>query len=249
MNYSKHSRVLLALMWTGSLWLLPILLWQGHRTRQMVVRLPEAESPNSGRFGTGETGISIVGVGDSVMAGVGVRVLSDSVTARVAHGLAEELSTDVSWHARGVNGDRLEDLLVRLKEEPLLGTDIYLVSIGVNDVTGLTSLIRWHMQIIELITLLDKRARIIMLGVPPMQYFGALPQPLRQVLGIRAALLDKTLRQVADTVDRVVWLDASINFERGHLAEDGYHPNERACMEIAAKIVDALMLHGEPVEP
>ena len=235
-------------MWTCSLLLLPVLLLQGYRTRRVVVRLQEAKPPNSGRFGTGKAGISIAGVGDSVIAGVGVRVLSDSVTARVAYTLAEEHSTGVSWHANGINGDRLEDLLGRLKNESWPAADIYLISIGVNDVTRLTSLVSWHMQIIELITLLDKSAHIIMLGVPPMQYFTALPQPLRQVLGIRAALLDKTLRQVADTVDRVIWLDASVSFEQGYLAEDGYHPNERACVEIAEKIVDALTLHGELVE-
>ena len=84
-----------------------------------------------------------------------------------------------------------------------------------------------------------------MLGVPPMQYFPALPWPLRQVLGIRAALLDKTLRGAAETVERFVWFDASVGFDLRYLAEDGYHPNELACVEIAMKIVDALILDGK----
>ncbi|MCS5573911.1 MAG: SGNH/GDSL hydrolase family protein [Pseudomonadales bacterium] len=249
LNYHNHSRLVLALMWTASLVLLPILVWQGHRTRQMALRLPEAESPDSGHFGTGESEISIVGLGDSVIAGIGIKVLSDSVTARVADSLAQELSTAISWRASGINGERLANLLFRLKKEPLPQADIYLVSIGVNDVTGLTPLVRWQMQVIELITLLDRRGRIVLLGVPPMQYFTALPQPLRQVLGIRAALLDKTLREVADTVERVVWLDASVNFDHRHLAQDGYHPNEVACVEMAAKIVDALMLRRGLLKP
>ena len=73
LKYHHHSRLVLALMWTASLVLLPILLWQGHRTRQMALRLPEAESPDSGQFGTGESEISIVGLGDSVIAGIGIR--------------------------------------------------------------------------------------------------------------------------------------------------------------------------------
>ena len=245
MNFSKCSSVVLTLIWFSSFCLLPVLLWQGYFLRRAALRLPEAAPPNSGRFCSSETEMMIVGVGDSVIAGTGIGSLSNSVTARVAQTLASRFSTGVNWLTRGISGAKLEDLLARLKEEPLPGADIYLVSIGVNDVTGMTSLARWQLQVSELVTLLDERALILILGVPPMQHFAVIPWPLRQVLGVRAALLDKTFSQAAETFERVIWFDTSINFDRAYLARDGYHPNEEACVEIASKIVDSLILYRD----
>ena len=245
LNFGKYSKVLLVMMWLASSCLLPIILLQGYRVRQAALRLPNALAPDSGRFGRGAQEVMIVGVGDSVITGTGIRVLSDSITARVAHALAERFSVEVNWRSCGINGGKLEDVLKRVKEEPLPVAEIYLVSIGVNDVTGLTSLVRWQKQVVEFVNLLDEKALILMLGVPPMQRFLIMPSPLRQVFGIRAALLDKTLRRLAETVERIVWFDASAGFDIRYLAQDGYHPNELACVEIASKIVDALALLGK----
>lgn len=241
-GHRKHSRFQLALMWAGAMILLPVLLIQGFRTRQTALRMPEGESPNAGRFGEGEHGYHLVGIGDSVIAGVGVRTMEESLTACVARLYHEKGDVSVSWRAFGVNGEKLGELLLRLRHSPPPRGDLYLVSIGVNDVTRVTGLLRWQLQVIELISMLNRNSRIILLGVPPMEYFHALPQPLRWVLGIRAALLDRALEQVAELAHNVVWVDAAMKFDAAHLAEDGYHPNYEACMEIAAEIVDAVPL-------
>lgn len=245
MKYNKYPTFALALMWAASLWLFPILFWQGRQARRTAIRMPVADPPDYGRFGAGEPEISIVGLGDSVIAGVGVRRLSDSVTARVADGMAKQYAKAIKWCARGISGATLSNILACLREKPLPGADVYIVSVGVNDVIGLTSAVRWHLQLLDLISRLDQKATIVLLGIPPIQYFTALPKPLRQILGIRAAILDKALRKVSTTLDRVIWLDISVNFECHYLADDGYHPNKQACVEIAGKIVDALVIKNE----
>jgi lysophospholipase L1-like esterase len=223
----------------------PVLLAQGFRTRKIALRLPDGEPPNEGQFGDGDITHQIIGLGDSVIAGVGVRSMAESLTASVAWHYHEKHKLPISWAAMGVNGERLTDLLTRLRHSPPPRGDLYLVSIGVNDVTRLTSLLRWQMQVVELISLLNRRGRVILLGVPPMEHFFALPQPLRWVLGLRAALLDRTLQQVAELAHNVVWIDSAMKFDAEHLAEDGYHPNSGACVEIAAEIVDAVPLVRE----
>ena len=76
--------------------------------------------------------------------------------------------------------------------------------------------------------------------------FCLLPIVLLQGYWFRhVALLDKTLRRLAETVERVFWLDASAGFDLRYLAQDGYYPNGLACVEIASKIVDALVLSGK----
>lgn len=84
MNLRNRSRLQLALLWSLSLLLFPLLLAQGIRVRRIALRLPEAEPPDTGRFGsaTAENPFRIVGIGDSVIAGVGVKRLEESQIGR-----------------------------------------------------------------------------------------------------------------------------------------------------------------------
>jgi lysophospholipase L1-like esterase len=241
MNLRSKSRIQLALMWGASLLLFPLLLVQGIRIRSTAQRLPVAPGPDRGSFGD-DPGFSFLGLGDSVIAGVGVDSLENALTAQVARRWHMESGRAANWQAAGVNGERIAGLIAKLEANRPGRADVMLVSIGVNDVTGLTSLLKWQLQVTRLITLLEagRPGIIVLLGVPPMEHFTALPQPLRQVLGIRAALLDLTLRQIAGLLNHVIWVDASMSFEANQLAEDGYHPNAEACVEIAAEIVNAL---------
>lgn len=239
MTLGERSRVALSWRWALALFLFPLLLAQGWYVRRTALRLPEGQPPVEGTAGQGKTGISIIGLGDSVIAGVGVGKLNQSLTACVADRLAEWQGAAVAWRVRGRNGDRLADLLQNLRSEPIQKADIYLISIGVNDVSGLTGLFRWQLQVVELFRLLPNGSHIMLLGLPPMERFTALPQPLAWAMGVRAALLDKTLRQISEVLTHVACVDAGRKFDPAHLAEDGYHPNAVACVEISREIVDA----------
>lgn len=242
MNLSNRSMLTLTLLWTLSLFLFPLLLLQGLYVRRTALRLPDGEPPLEGSAGSGEPEFRILGLGDSVIAGTGVPDMQDSVTAQLAQALAERtLEKRFIWQAIGVNGDTLADLLSKAQSLPPGRFDLIVVSIGVNDVTRLTGLLRWQLQLTQLIPMLNSKAeRLVFLGIPPMQFFTALPQPLRWVLGVRAAMLDKSLRQAADLVPGVYWLELGLKFDAEHLAEDGYHPNEVACREMAEHLADAL---------
>lgn len=237
MNLSNQSRLGLSLLWTLSLFLFPLLLLQGLYTRRTALRLPDGEPPNEGETGSGDEVFRILGVGDSVIAGTGLKSLRDSVTCQLATAISDRACVTCAWSARGVNGHAIADLISEVEKMPTTKHDLILVSIGVNDVTRLTGLLRWQLQLTQLIPLLTERAdKIVFLGVPPMEYFTALPQPLRWVLGVRAAMLDQSLKQSAELLPQVDWLALGMKFDAEHLAEDGYHPNEIACREIATHI-------------
>lgn len=234
----------LSILWLLSMLMLPVLLIQGLYVRRTALRLADASHPDHGCFEGDRPPVSLLAVGDSVIAGTGIESLDDSLAAQTAKVLAKETGRAVSWRARGINGDRLADLIDRLQESGLEKSDVILVSIGVNDVTALTGLLRWQMQLTTLLPLLrvSDASSIVLLGVPPMEYFTALPQPLRWVLGIRAAMLNKGLQQLAGLVDGVTWLDVSLKFDSEHLATDGYHPNELAVLEMADQLGKAIQL-------
>lgn len=216
----------LALLWNLCLLLFPLLLIQALWARFRTLRLPEASGTTHRHH---ETGLSVLGIGESTVAGVGVPEMDQALTARIADGLSGLAGQPVSWDAFGQNGDRLKDLLAKRERFPSREFDAVIVAVGVNDVTGLTSLLRWSQQIIELTTKLKEQyaAPICFCSVPPMHLFSALPQPLRYVLGLRARMLDLVLSKTAEVSEGVFYLDSGFQPEDQCLASDGYHPSEK----------------------
>lgn len=234
--------------------MLPILLIQVWWSRVRIPRLPEAGPPDHGRFGEtrfGDAGseddrvFTVLGLGDSVIAGVGCSRLSQAVTAQLAGHLHEKTGKATQWKASGGNGDRLEEVLNKLRQSSLaLKPDVVLVSVGVNDVTRLTSLLRWQLLVTQLVAALKERfsCKVVFLGVPPMNLFTGLPQPLRFTLGVRAAMLDLALKRVGELLDYVIWIPSDLGEAQDLLAEDGYHPSPLACKKIAQQAGDCLTL-------
>ncbi len=224
------------------------MLVQGIWTRHSIEKLPEARSPNEGiADGEGQP-IHIIGIGDSVIAGVGVESLSESLTACVAGKLSSKMNRSVSWAAYGCNGDRARNLIAKVAHLSNEEVDQVLVSIGVNDVSSVTSVTRWHLEINALIDELKQHfgAPIVFMGLPPMGAFPGLPQPLRFVLGVRAAMLDQILMNVTQKHDDVFWSDTFSRMDFRNpmkvlVARDGYHPDKQAC-EISAKKIAMLVI-------
>jgi lysophospholipase L1-like esterase len=219
------------------LFLFPLLLLQGMWVRRRIEKLPDGKPPHHGIAGAHEKELRIIGVGDSVIAGVGVDTLAQSLTAKVAEELADATKSTVHWSAFGSNGDKARDLIGKIGELPNEKVDAVIVSIGVNDVSGLTLITRWQFEITTMIAVLKDyfHAPIVFMGLPPMGKFPALPQPLRFALGTRAAMLDLMLKNAALVVPGVQWSNS--NLEEAPVASDGYHPNEVACEMIAREIV------------
>ena len=274
----------LVLMWTLCLFLFPLLVLQGVWVRRTAVNLPEAAHPNHGKYDGKEPPIHILGVGDSVIAGVGVNDLEKSLTAQIARSISCKVGRRVVWQADGCNGDRARDLLARYQPagsndsanlqfsesgefiEPALPfavdrtwqidnrktlPDYVVVSIGVNDVSDLTSLTRWNFEITQVIASLREHfgVPIIFLGIPPMARFPALMHPLKFALGVRAAMLDKTIQRAAELLPDVHWIDSLNLFQLGHMAADGYHPSTIGCECLGEVIAEVIVrLEKKPAE-
>ncbi len=270
----------LVLMWTLCLFLFPLLFLQGIWVRRTTLSLPEAAHPNYGTFGDKESPVHILGLGDSVIAGVGVSNLDESLTAQIARAISCKVDRSVVWQAKGCNGDKARDLLARYQTadsndssklqfsetgelvEPVspdtangvrqggsgtIKPDYVVVSIGVNDVSGLTSLTRWNFEITQVIAALREQFNvpIIFLGIPPMARFPALVQPLKFALGVRAAMLDKTIQRAAELLPDIHWIDSHHLFQPEHMAADGYHPSTIGCQvvgEVVAEVVAEVMV-------
>ncbi len=218
-----------ALGWWGlTLALLPVALPQALWTRRTALRLPPAGGDAHGLAGGEFAGapLRLLVLGESTVAGVGVELLEAALAGQLALALAQRLRRPVVWRAHGENGitagEACERLLPAALAEP---ADLALLVFGVNDTTHLSSQDAWAQALRRLAAALGGQgARVVFTGVPPIQYFSALPWLLRKLLGLRAGLMDARLRQVCGEVE-AGYQRLELEFAAEFLAADGYHPS------------------------
>lgn len=224
-------------------WLaLPLVTPQAFLVRRRAPRFPVPEGPVSGQVGHGAL-LRLVGIGDSVIAGVGAGTTERALVAATAARLASRLDRRVEWHAVGrVGADAGAITRELVPLAPAARTDVWLVSTGVNDVTSLKRSNRWRRDLDELLAALEAHspeAITVLLGVPPMGTFPLLPWPLRVLLGGRARVLDEIGAGVARR-HGAIHRPYARSLRPEQFADDGYHPSPAGCRAIADSVARAL---------
>jgi lysophospholipase L1-like esterase len=218
-------------------WLsLPVSALQGLRLRRTAIRLPEASGARTGVCGQGAN-LYLLALGDSIIAGVGTSDMAHSLPVRFAHALAAARQCAVHWQVNGENGADIADLRHSIGQLPReTKADVILISIGVNDVTGLSSTRHWRTQLEQLFKEIRRRwpqARVIFAGLPPMGSFPLPPQPLRFTLGRRAATLDAIAARVISAQTGMLHITTDIKPHRDEFCADGFHPSADSCADWA----------------
>lgn len=217
-----------ALFWL----LLPISLLQGIRLRRTATRLPPAPGPRRSCEGRGKP-LRLLAIGDSIVDGVGLESTAEILPVQFATVLARRHPLCVHWRLEGRNGVTVAQLLRALNSLRLASApDIVLVSVGVNDVTGLTSRRRWREGLDHLLDRFRERwpdAFIILLGLPEMDRFPLLKGPLRLTLGWRAAMLDELCKRAVSGRGGMCHLACRIDPHRHAFCADGFHPAADTC--------------------
>lgn len=231
------QRIARAAFWA----MLPITAIQGLWLRRKATRLPGAPGARQGSTGTGEP-LHLLALGDSIIDGVGTPDTSASLPVQFADALAERSGRRVHWRIEGETGVDIQQLLERLDTiEHQQPAQLVLLSIGVNDVTGLSSTRHWRRKLEQLLGQLDSRwpgVRVIFAGLPPMSRFPLPPQPLRYSLGLRAATLDRISAELISKYPNAVHVPTRINPEKHGFCEDGFHPSAESCTLWASELAE-----------
>ncbi|GAB2875279.1 SGNH/GDSL hydrolase family protein [Streptomyces mayteni] len=236
--------------------LLPQMLWVKRRTP----RLPEAQGVHGEVHGE-EPGLRLLVVGDSMAAGVGVPHHSAALAGQLAKRLAAGTARAVAWRVVARSGATAESTARKLAKGSIGVTetddgppDLVVVVVGINDLLRFRGLAAWRRDIEALVaTIRDQLGTDVPVGfsgMPPVRRFPALPQPLRAVLGLRARLMDRVLRESAE--DRgafYVALPVEAMADRPHafFATDRFHPSAHGYAEVAAAFLTpvlASLRHG-----
>jgi len=237
--------------------LAPVYLYQGRKIKRDTVRLPEPngerhgqvqlsnvlESPKDARKQT----LNLMIVGDSAAAGVGSETQQEALVGNLIPVLTQQSAIQnqfdtLNWSLQATTGHTSFDILRRLYvlPAPSQTVDMMVLSVGVNDTTSKVSVDKWQQQIEDIIAIAQRKfgvQELIFLSLPPMAQMPAIPAPLNNFVGAKAAILDKILQQVCAANDRVTYMatdfprmieehangtpiDIKVMF-----ASDGFHPS------------------------
>ncbi|MGH9872204.1 MAG: SGNH/GDSL hydrolase family protein [Pyrinomonadaceae bacterium] len=225
--------------------LLPLLLIQGYWLRRTTPRLPDAAGPLEGTVPGGGGPLRLIALGESTVAGIGARTHETGLAGQLAQYISRRTHRKVEWTVvarSGINARKgRAELVPKLAGRQ---ADVVMIALGVNDAIELHTARRWASDIEELIK--DVRAKVgdalvLLSGVPPLDYFPALPQPLSFVLGARSAALGHASHEMAQRLKRVVYVPFKIERQRCNelFCADGFHPSELGYSEWAARLATA----------
>lgn len=225
--------------WSAFPWLLPQALY----VRRTAPRFAPASGPSHGDV-PGERPLRLLGIGDSIIAGVGVKELPHALVGQTAQHLATQLGRGVRWQTLGLSGATSEEVREQLLPNwPETQVDLIVVSVGVNDLTGLYTGPRWRRSLSALLRDLSARAPeafIGIAGIPPFHAFPLLPEPLRALFGYRAESFDRIARVVVAEDPRRVYLPMRFSPDPAMFSDDGYHPSEAGYSGFGAAMAEAL---------
>lgn len=222
----------------------PFLLPQAVRVRRTAPRFAAAAGPTSGSVGNGPRK-SLLALGDSIIAGVGASELSRALVGQTASHLALVEQAQVDWQAFGHIGFSTKKFLEHYENGlPDADPDYVIISLGVNDVTSLTTASRWTAGLRRTLSLCRQhysRAAIALAGIPPFGIFPLLPEPLRMVIGKRGESFDELAMALVREYPRTVHVPIDGDLDAGAFSADGFHPSEEGYIEFGHGVADALL--------
>ena len=252
--------------------LAPVYLYQGRKIKRDTVRLPEPHGERHGTvdltqtdnesFSQSKPALNLMVVGDSAAAGVGSQTQQEALIGRLVPILTQNTTIQskfdqLNWSLQATTGHTSFDILRRLYVLPAPNQpiDVMLLSVGVNDTTSNVSVHKWQQQIEDIIHIAQRKfgvQQLIFLSLPPMARMPAIPAPLNNFVGAKAAVLDDVLQQVCLAHDGVNYMatdfarmieehsngspiDIAVMF-----ASDGFHPSSLMYGYWAQQIVETM---------
>lgn len=230
----------------ATLALLPALVIQGYKVKKNTVRLPEPLGDRQGVQGQGKL-LSVLIIGDSAAAGVGVDHQDDALIGSILNEL--NVDFEIKWQLEAKTGHTTEQVIQAIDKLDQQHFDVVLSSVGVNDVTKLNSATQWIKKQKILYHLVEQKFSpqlIIATGVPPMDMFPALPNPLGWLFGQYAKAMNKKLAILVGQKVNMEWIEYDIQHYRNlnlQMAIDGFHPSKEVYQLWAKHVADKIRIY------
>ncbi len=221
--------------------LLPLMYLQGKRIRSKVPSLPEAEGTEGIVSCGNKNRLKMLTIGESTIAGVGVKTHKEGFSGTLAKELSSKLNTDIHWKVYAKSGYTAkkvtEKIVTRIQEHKV---DIVVIGLGGNDAFTLNNPKKWRIHIQQLINTLKakfKNAVIVFANMPPIKEFPAFTPLIKATLGNLVEILGKELEQLVKNqkgvyyYSRIITIESwikrlNIKAESSVFFSDGVHPSK-----------------------
>ena len=223
--------------------LLPVMFLQSKWIRRGMPNLPEAEDliDSVGQSGVPQNeAVKLLFLGESSVAGIGVKSHHQSLVGAVSKTLAKGMNTQVQWDVVAKSGYSVkmlnEKLIPQIKDK---NPDLIIVGMGANDAFQLNSLKGWRRDIkalIKNIRTTHPETPIFFANMPPVIDFPVLTNLLQFFLGNLVILFGNELSRIVPHYQKVWYNEQRItlkgfkaisdeNYEVNDFFSDGVHPS------------------------
>lgn len=230
--------------------LLPAVALQALYVLATTERLPDAGGEKSGRAGDAtQPTLSVVVIGESPVAGVGVSDHRDGLSCKLAGYLATRFACEVRWQAVGLTGATLSRIRRKLVDQLDGKPDVAVVICGVNDSVFFTAEASFGGEVRRIHRALRARGvkHVVYSSVPPVGEFPALPKLMARVVGTRASRLDAQLRAELRALEHASYAPMGDLNAKVNMASDGFHPSHLGYALWASRLSDHIA--GTGVRP
>ncbi len=233
--------------------LLPLMYIQGKQIRKKIPSLPEAEGREGVSSISSKKRLSLITIGESTMAGVGVDTHKEGFTGMLAEDLSTKLNIQICWKVYAKSGytakDVLQKIIPKIDENKV---DILIVGLGGNDAFRLNTPKKWKSHILNIINALKNKfenAIIVFINMPPIKEFTAFTPLMKFTLGNLVTLFGEELEKVIDDHKEVYFHSQCITLEDwinkmdsnakpSDFFSDGVHPSKLTYQTWAKDISD-----------
>ncbi len=210
----------------------PLLIAQGKVLRRRHPRLPNAPLPWSGRIDGPQT-LSLLALGDSTIAGVGVSDSMQGLAAHLARGIYRRTARGITWASYGQRGATVKNVAeehLPLALEKTSKADLIVLSAGANDAISLrpVSEVEEHMMgTLNTLHTHHPHAVVVVSSLPAFHLFGAIPQPLRGIMAGHAQMIERRVRPLVENLSYALMSPPPPEYPKDFFAADSFHPSAK----------------------
>jgi lysophospholipase L1-like esterase len=201
---------------------------QALRIKHRMLRLPIPEGNCFGSVAGTPQVCSLLLIGESSAAGIGVRSHEQGLAANIARDLHAATGRTIHWQVLAKPGATIRTVRTTLAAASATRAHIAVIALGVNDALQLRSPWGWYLELKQLLRTLRSNVGcelIVLAPVPPLWKFHCLPWLLRVVVGVQALSLDFILRLMNDRHPGTLYVKVPFIDQQRLLCEDRFHPS------------------------
>lgn len=230
-----------------------LLLSEAFIAQRRVHLAPEPEGPRSGIANPADcnnaTPVTMLVLGDSMVAGCGVTSTTESMVPNIAHGMSERLHRPVQWELNGKLGATMRRVRYRMLPELSAGdneqSDVLVVCAGSNDLMAQRSLEEWKTDLTEVVKSAKEKARsVVVLSSGQLYKSPSLGHSLRREVEHRTDAQTEMSKRVCKQYG-VTYIDLTHEPLRAETQEfwasDHFHPSGLGYTLIAEAVVPQLL--------